>query len=184
MRKILLVAAMLLSGCDGCDKVKQLANINKDIEYKETVDLPGLPGGDTVVPAGGISADLPRYAMATNSAEYLKQYNTSPNLVTHVKLKSLGMTIVAPDAQYFNFLDSVRLFVNAPGLPEQLAAYKYNIAKGMKTVDMDVADLNLKEYFLKDSMYFRINAHFTGIPDDSTKLEIKSVFNILANPLN
>ncbi len=178
------MAALAILSFTSCDKLKHLTDINKDIEYKETVDLPGIPGGDTVVPAGGLAADLPAYSIATNSKQYLAEYNTDAKLVTHVKLKSLTATLLQPSSQNFNFLDTLRLYVSATGQPEKLAAYKYGIAKGQNTIEMDVVDFNLKEYFLQDSMYFRINGHFNGIPDSTSKIELKSVFNLLANPLN
>lgn len=179
-------ALLLLAGATivGCNKLKKLAEINVNFPYSNTVDLPGVPGGTQVIPPGGISADMPTYATATNSKVYVNQYGTAPDKVISVKLTQLKAEIVQPSSQTFDYIDTIRVYMSATGLPEQLAAYKYGIAKGQTTLNLDCADVNLKEYYLKDTMYFRVNGHFVGIPDSATKIKLSSTFNMRANPLN
>ena len=64
MKKIGVLVLLAIAAIS-CKKLKTLANINVNLPYSNTVDVPGIPGGLPVAPPGGISADLPRYATAT-----------------------------------------------------------------------------------------------------------------------
>lgn len=183
MKKIGVLALIVLVGF-GCKKLKKLANINLNFPYSNIVDVPGIPGGLPVAPPGGITADLPRYAVATNSQLYIKESGTSTDKIIHVKLKELKGEILQPSTQSFDYVDTLRIYLSAEGLPEQLVAYKYGIEKEQKVLNLQLTDLNLKNYFIKDTMYFRVSGHFIDVPDAATKMKVSSVFNMLANPLN
>ena len=88
-----------------------------------------------------------------------------------------------PSGSNFDFMDTIRVYVSAQGLEEKLAAKKYGIPKGQQTLELDCEDVNLKEYFIKDTMYIRFGGHFTGVPDSNAKIELTPTFNMLANPL-
>lgn len=183
MKKLIIGLAALTLAVAGCDKVKDLAEINQDIPYHEEVEVPFGLGGGQPLPTG-IPVSLPSYAFATNYQSYLNQYNTSSDKVIHAKLKSLSMRITTPPSQNFDFLDTVRVYVSANGLPEKLAAYKYPVPKSVQLVDMDIVDQNLKEYFLRDSMYVKITGYANALPAGGTKMDLAVKFNLKANPLN
>lgn len=182
MKKIGVLLLLVL--CLGCKKLKKLANIKLNFPYSNTIDVPGIPGGLLVAPPGGITADLPAFPVATNSQKYVTESGTNAEKIIHVKLTELKGEILAPSTQDFNYVDTLRVYLSAKGLPEQLAAYKYGIEKGQRTLNLQLSDINLKNYFLKDTMYFRVSGHFINVPDSATKMKVSSVFNMLANPLN
>jgi hypothetical protein len=179
-RSIFAMAALAVMVLFGCDKAKDLATIEQDITYQESLDIPfGLS-----VPLQVNMDTSINYAFATNYQSYLNTYHTSSDKVISTKMKKLSMRITTPANQNFDFLDTVRLYVYAPGLPEVLAAYKTPVPKGTQLVDLDVIDVDLKQYFLKDSMYVRLNGFVNTLPQPNTNVNLSTTFRLKANPLN
>lgn len=168
-----------------CDKLKELANINFSVDYKETTDVPGLPNSPVIPPNQGLTESIPRIGAATNSEETIKEYNTSSELIKEVKLGKLDLILEAPTTQTFNIVDSIWVYISSTstGQGEQRVAYKFDIPNDAKQVSLNVEDLNLKDYFLQDSMYFRLQGHFKTAPDSATRLTLDTRFDVLANPL-
>lgn len=187
MKKALSLILLAGLGFAGCDKIKDLTDISKELTYDGSVEIPGVPGlpdTATIVPPGGITGDFPIFGEATNSQQLIKDNNTSSDLVTHVTLTKLSLAMAAPDSANFNFMDTIRVYIGASGMKEELLGKKNGIPKNVKTVDLDPENINIKEYFLKDSIFFRVNGHFVEVPRKGSKMDLKAVFNLLANPLN
>lgn len=188
MKKLMILAFIaLFAALTGCNKLKQLANINVDIPYTAQLNLPSL-AADTPgigLPPGGLSIPFPSVSFATNSQQYISQYHTSANMILDVYLKGLGIQLAAPANQNFDFLDSIRVYISANSQPEMLVASAYNIPKGQSLLNLTTnTDVNLKNYFIQDTIYFRIQAHINAIPASTTQMNIVSVFHLLANPLD
>jgi hypothetical protein len=182
MKKLFLFAALAI-GFAGCVKIKDLTKITQDIDYEETIDIPGVPGGSKIIPPGGISATYPANGFATNSTETLAKYDTKAENIENLTLTKLSLTMSQPDSQNLNFMDSVRVYISATGLEEKLAAYRYDIGKDQKTVNLDRSGDNFKDYFLRDSIFFRVAGHFVSIPDSNSKMKMNMTFTLVANPL-
>lgn len=186
MKKALFITLVMSTVFLGCDKFKDSIVVNKDIEYNSSLDVegvPGMPDSITELPNGGVNADFPKVTNATNSAQYMEDYNTSSDLISSLIVSKMSLDMSQPEGQNFDYLDTVRVYVSATGLDEKLLGHKYGIPKGTKLLDLDRSDMSLKEYFLKDSIHFRISAHFIDIPMDGAKMELKTVFSLVANPL-
>ena len=186
MKKILLGCAMaVLALGTGCKKVKDLANISVDLPYTQQVTIPPVDGYTFgfPLPAGGASLPFPAVPFATNSKSYLEQYHTTSAKVIKVGLKSMVIELTTPPGQNFDFLDTVQLFISAPSQAEVLVAYKYSIPQGQTSLKLTTSDVNLKDYFLADTMYIRTNMHVNAVPAPNAQMNIKSVFNLVANPL-
>lgn len=183
MKKYIIGLCLAVFAFAGCDKIKDLTKIDQDFPYNEEIEVPFGNSTGTPLPVG-IPVSLPTYSFATNYQSYLDQYNTSSSKVDHVKLKSLSMRVTYPTSQNFDFLDTVRVYVSGTNLPEILAAYKYPVPKGVQFLDLDVVDQNLKDYFLRDSMYVKITGFANALPAQGTKIDLAVKFNLLANPLN
>jgi hypothetical protein len=178
---LIVVAALLMVGCN---KLAQFTNINFNVPYNQTVSIPIIDTG--TLPPGGMSVMLPALAVPTNSQSYIDSFHTSSNNILRVNLSTLSMTQTGnADVNNFNFLDSVSVYISGPTLPLQLVAYQYSIPKGLDTLSLDtVSNVNLKPYFLLDTMYIQIAIHYNSIPAGNTELGMYSVFHILANPLD
>ena len=182
-RVILLIIVLLIIAPLGCRKLKSLANININIPYSTQVTVPAYGGEGVPIPFGGYSATIGPVALTTNSSQYMAQYHTDADNILHVKLKSLSLSVLNPASESIDFIDTVRIYISAPGQPELLAAYRYGRATGQDSVALVCNDYNLKNYFLSDVMYIKLNGHFNRVPASGTTLGIYSVFNMLANPL-
>lgn len=181
-RSILVLAVALLLA--SCEKLKDLVDINFSVPHTETVTVDGLPDDPVVPPVVGLRASIPPIAVATMSEENIKKNNTSSKLVTEVKLGQLKLDIQQPGSQTFDIADSLWLYMSADGLPEILAAHYFDIPKGIRSLDMNTSDENLKDYFLKDTVYIKMEGRFYQAPDSGSIFSISTRFDVLANPLN
>lgn len=188
MKKHILFAAIAMSAfLTGCDKTALLTEINVDIPYSTEFVMPEVSGytGGTPLPAGGVKIDIPAVGFATNAQTYVTANKTSVDKINKVDLKSLNMRIVLPSGGNFNFVDSVWIYISAKNQTEQLVAYNYGVAKGQSALDMyTLTDVNLKNYFIQDSIAFRISARINATPDSTNKLGLGTIFHMNANPLN
>ena len=184
---MILGSVALFALVSSCNKVKQLANINIDIPYTAQVAIPPLTvdTAGIILPPGGLSVGLPSVSFPTNSAEVIAANNTAANMILNVYLKSLKLHLSVPATQTFNFLDSVKLYISADGMPEVLVAYLYDVPKGQSTIDLiSNTNINLKDYFVKTTMTYRLQVHINALPASNSQMDIGSVFHLLANPLN
>jgi hypothetical protein len=187
MKRLLLAGFALLAIATSCNKVKQLANINVDIPYTQQLNLPDV-AADTAgagLPAGGLSVPLPSVSFATNSQQYMSQYHTAAGMILNVYLKGLSLQLAAPPNQNFDWLDNIQVYISAPGQPEVLIASQDNVPKGQALLSLNTnTSVNLKSYFVQDTITMRMQAHINAIPASSTQVNIASVFHLLANPLD
>ncbi len=187
MRKIAasVIVAMVFI-LPSCIKVNPLGNINVKFPYSQQVTIPEVAGDTfgTALPIAGIAISLPAVPMVTNSQQYITQYNTSASKITSVDLDSFALQILSPGNQNFDFLDSVQLYISAPSQPEVLVAYAYNVPKGQATLNLTtMTNVNLKSYFIQDTVYLRLNTHVNAVPATGTQLNMYSVFHMLADLL-
>lgn len=188
MKKLtVLFAAILSVSLFSCEKTTNLADINVDLNYNQTVTIPSVPGYNFGVPlpSGGVDLSFPAVPFATQSQTYVTEYNTSVEKIKKIDLKKMDMLVKSPDSLNFDFLDRVDIYVSSKTLPEVLVGYAENIPKGSKSLNLfTITSVNLKDYFVKDTMYMRMQAHINAVPPPGGVLETKTVFHMLANPLN
>ena len=181
-----LTGIALLLIATGCSRIHNLANISVNIPYNQQIAVPQI-AGDTVgvpLPAGGASLPFPAFPVVTNVQQYVTTYNTSTNKIVSFDLNSMVIQIQSPPNQNFDFLDSIQLYISASSQPEMLVAYANSVPKGQTTLSLTaMPGVNLKNYFIQDTMYYRLNAHINAVPASGTVLNIASSFHLLANPL-
>ncbi len=187
MKKLILLCTLAaFSLLPACSKIKQLANINVDLPFSQQMQVPAVQGyTEGMQLPMGVTIPFPAIPVATNSKDFIATYNTAANMIVDVDLKSLNFQITAPATQNFDFMDTVQLYISSKSQPEVLVAYKYGVPKSTQSIDFyTITSVNLKNYFVEDTMYFRISAHVNAIPASGTNLKLSSVLHVLANPLN
>ncbi len=188
MRKIAAVLiGLLVCSLQSCIKITNpIGNINVNIPYSQQAEIPAVPGYTfgQALPAAGANIGLPPVPLATNSQQYISQYSTTADKIIKVDLDSFALQILSPGSQNFDFLDSVQLYLSARSQPEVLVAYNYQIGKGQTALILNtISDVNLKNYFIQDTIYLRLNTHVNAIPATGTQLNMYTVFHMLANLL-
>lgn len=186
MKKWILLSALGLLTLS-CGKIKEklqdITTINKDIKYNETAEIPEAIDNIVIIPPGGISLSMPKFGFPTNSAQLLADFNTTTDLVDDVTIKEVSLKIQAPPSQNFDFVDTIKVYLSSANAPEQLAAYKYGIPKGQNSITLDRTDLNIKDYFLSDSIFYRLHGHYIDKPAKGTQFNLNSVFRLTARLL-
>ncbi len=171
----------------GCAKLKSLTTINVDIPYSQTVTLPAVPDttGAIKFPTGGITVTTPVTPVPTQSSQYISNNNTTSKDITSISMKSATLQIINPSGGYFDFLDSISVYLGGNNLPTILLATKRGIPKGQNTLNLDVpVDSSLKSYFLLDTMNVYFTAHFNNPPPKNLSVNSTFTFHMVANPLN
>ena len=186
MKKIVFCIIAMAVLFTACQKIKNLANINFNIPFSQSVTVLGIadyPYG-VLLPGGGLSLPFPPITVATNAQQIFDQYHASSKNLIEADLNNLDLQITAPAGQYFDFVDSIQVFISTETLPEVLVAYLYNVPKGQNKINLvTVPGLNLKSYAVQDSVTLRLNAHVNAIPASGTNILTEGAFHVVANPL-
>jgi hypothetical protein len=106
-----------------------------------------------------INSPIPLFTpqIETNHQQEFQKNNTTVEHVKELRLDSLNLTITSPQNQTFRFLNSVEIFIDADGLPEQLVGSKYNIPNS--TGNILVLDMQMKDlaaYIKKDVFNLKV----------------------------
>lgn len=188
MKKIaLFVGIALITIALSCTQTKKLVDTNVDLPYSQSVNVPGTSLDTSVpLPAGGVSLPFPAVGVPTHSKDFLNQYNSATDKVVSVDLKGASIEITAPSGANFDYMDSLQLYMSAVGQGEQLVAYIYGIPKGQSTLDLTVVpNVNMKDYFIQDTMYYRMTTHINAFPPKAGEtMTIATILHLIANPLN
>ncbi|TVZ53450.1 hypothetical protein [Dokdonia sp. Hel_I_53] len=166
IKKTLALAALFLTiVC--CDKLDDLTKFNIDYNTEYTIPASSILG----TPFEFVTPEV-----TTNSQQEFENNDTNADLVESVKLRDLTLTIQSPTTGDFDFLNEIFIYINADGLEEILIASKSGIQEdGSQTLDLDVENVELREYILKDSYTLR-----TQSVTDQT-IEEDHVINIYTN---
>lgn len=159
MKKLLLVLLVpfmaLLSGCSALTKFY--------INYAQDFTLnPGLP---IATPLNFTTPQFP-----TNTAYVFEANNTNKDLLEGCKLVQLYTEIIDPASEDFSFLNSARLYLSAPSLPEVEIAFNDAIPNDVgATLQFDETEAELIEYIKQDYLILRL----ATTNDEVTTQEIK-----------
>lgn len=182
IRTIAFVLATLVV-YTSCKKLTSLADINFSIPIEQSANVDGLPNSPYIPPNDGLKASIPAIPVPTNIEQYSSDNNTNTDLIRHIYIGSLSLEVNEPQSQTLDLVDSLWVHLAAAGLPELLVAHKYDIQKGIRSIDLNTAEDDIRNYFLADTVYFRVEGHFNKAPDSASKFTIKGKFDAVANPL-
>ena len=173
MRYLFLILSFLFT-ISSCDKIDELTKF--DIEYNSKVVVPGATGIN--LPFNVITPD-----METNSDSKFEVNDTRKDLIEEIKLIALQMVITSPTAADFSFLNSVEVFISADGLDEIKIAEKDVPENAGATLDVDVLDIDLKEYIKKDEFNLRLNTVTDEVINEDHEIDVNTTFFVDAKIL-
>ncbi|WP_149274564.1 hypothetical protein [Pareuzebyella sediminis] len=159
----------------GCDKIDDLTKFN--MEYATEVTIPSSTGID-------LPFDLFTPEMETNSESQFEVNDTRKDLIEQIKLTELLLTITSPSNADFSFLESIDIYISAEGLDEIKIASEASVDPDTgNTLDVDVIDIDIKEYIKKDKFNLRLNTVTDEVMSTDHKIEVHSIFFVDAKIL-
>lgn len=173
MRNFLLILTVLFT-IIACDKVDDLTKF--DLKYKSKVIIPASAGID--LPFNVFTPD-----MVTDSESQFKVNDTRKDLIEEIKLTELQMVITSPTDADFSFLNSVEVYISAEGLDEIKIAEEDVDENAGSTLDVDVLDVDLKEYIKKDEFNLRLNTVTDEAIGSDHEIDVNSTFFVDAKVL-
>ncbi len=186
MKKPVIVLCSALVLFASCKKIKEAAQqatiVTKVIDDEQELAIPNYPA--IPFPPQGVKIELPPFGNPTYIGDFLKEYNTTTDRLISARATKLGLKLITPTTGNLDYVDSLWIYVSAKGLPEQLAGYIYPVPKGSRDLAGTPVDKDLKEYFTRDTLFYKVAGHFTRYPDSNTKILLYSSFKIEASPIN
>lgn len=173
MRNIILTLTILFA-ISSCDKVDELTKF--DLEYNSKVVVPGATGIN--LPFDMLTPD-----METNSESKFAVNDTRKDLIEEIKLTKLQMDITAPIDADFSFLKSIEVYISAEGLEEMLIAEQEVDDNAGSILDVDVLDIDLKEYIKKDEFNLRLETVTDEVINEDHEIDVNSTFFVDAKIL-
>ncbi len=167
-----VIAVFVLPGCKALNKLTQF-NIDYHTSFTYPANLPINLPGNTNTPD-----------ITTNADQQFAIKDTRKDLIQSIKLKQLTLTITDPSTQTFSFLKSVDVYISAPGLPETQVAHKDNIPANVgNTLDLDLFDVELRDYIKADNFNLRITSVTDEIITHAVTVDIYTKFFVDAKIL-
>ncbi|MBT9188204.1 hypothetical protein [Zobellia russellii] len=174
MRKFLLILTVFAT-LTSCDKLDELTKF--DLDYNSQVTIPSSAGID-------LPFDMFTPDMETNSDSQFEVNDTRKDLIEEIKLTKLELEITSPDDSDFSFLESIEIYISAEGLDEIMIASKEEVDENIGDVlDVDVIDVDLKEYIKKDKFNLRLNTVTDELISMDHEIDVNSTFFVDAKIL-
>ena len=174
LRKLIVIAIVTFY-FQGCDKLSELTKF--DLVYNSRVVIEST--GNINLPFDIVTPDV-----ETNSESEFAINDTRKDLIEEVKLKELQLEILTPSDGNFSFLESVEIFITAEGLSEVSIASSTDISASTGNIlNLDVSDVDIKEYIKKDKFKLRLNTITDEVIRENHEIDVKSVFKVDAKIL-
>ena len=167
---------LVLLAVFGCKKnlIDQLLTFTVNVTQNSRIPPPSI-----------FYTGLPRpVTIITNSEASFRNNKTNRDKVKDVLLDQMQLTLVSPSTLNFDFLDTLRVYINTPRVNNRiLLAHLYNPVKGAKTLTLiptterlddylkaDTYELTVysrqrPNYFIMDSLTVRSDARFKVTAD-------------------
>jgi len=146
---ILLLVFIVGLQSSSCKIIDEWTHFTKSFDEAFTLPFILNTSGDLI--------SLPPYLIETNSAATFEEYNTSPDLIEEVKLTDASLQITTPSDVNFNFLNTVKFYLNADGVDEVLIASKENITNDIgQTLTLEPVEQDLSAFLVKEEISIRL----------------------------
>lgn len=172
--KKLVYTIITLACFSSCGRLREQTNINFDANYRATIRVPD-PALIT-----GLYVDCPVVSVATRHQALLDQHEAKADKVQKVHMLVCRMDS-NPDYQNFDYIDSIHVYASTSDLPELMIARKSIIPKKQFHMDLvQISDVQLKDYFLQDTIYIRAELFTNKKPQPGTSFDLAPVMYVEA----
>ncbi len=169
---------LLLLTVSGCKKniLDELLTFTVDVAQDSKIPPPSI-----------FYTGLPKpVSIITNSEASFRNNKTTRDKVKNVLLDQMQLTLVSPAALNFDFLDSLKVYINTPNVRNRiLLAHLYNPPRGAKTLTLVPTTERLDDYLKADmyelTVYSRQRPNFFIM--DSLIIRSDTRFKVTANSL-
>ena len=166
---MLLILAIGMISFTSCDKIDEEFT---QFELEYTSQLTIESGFGLNLPINVITPET-----TTNAESEFEINNTKKDLVEEVTLTDMTLKVTSPDEQRLDFLESIKVYINADGLSELEIAFKNDVPEDVgDSLELDVNENNLKDYIIKDEFSLRVEAVTDMITGNDVDIDIKSTF--------
>jgi len=161
---LLILLVILFSSCKKIDELTQFT-----LSFDESVTIPAFP----LIIENPISYPDPPFSIETNVTEEFAKYNTSPDRIEEVKLEEASLRVLDSNVANFDFLKSIKFYLSADGLDEELIASKLNIEDGTgQKLDLDIAGQDLTAFLQKEVIEIRMEIATDQVVPEEFDLQI------------
>ena len=140
----------------------------------------------TIPPSSPLSIlNLVSPAVSTNWDQDFTNNNANVNKIVSMNLTNLQLTITSPSGQTFGFLQSISIYLSAPGLSKvEIAQLNPVPSNSGSVIALNVDNVDLSAYAKQSS--FTLSFSTTTNQSTTTEIDMRAdmVFHIVANPLN
>ncbi|WP_378178535.1 hypothetical protein [Aquimarina sp. SS2-1] len=170
-----ILTLLVLATTTSCEELNRLTVFELDYESEFTV-------ASTTIIDVPISIETP--PVPTNSESEFENNNTSSSLIESIQLKRLRLILENPADGDFNFLQEVRLFIDAEGLDEQEIAFAENLEnQDLRVIELETTGVELKEYLKQDSFSLRASTTTDETINENHDIKVDCTFRVDANIL-
>jgi hypothetical protein len=165
-----LVLMLLLGTCSSLDNVEVSVMAESRIPRRSVLDE--LIGNLSF--AGFDGFDL-------SQSQQFENQGYSKDQIDSVHMLELNLRITDPADANFDFIDSIRFYAEAEGLPRVLVAELADVPDGVTTLALDVkSSVELRPYVVAPAMTLTTEA--TGVrPPEETTVEAEAIFDVDVN---
>ena len=151
----LVVASAILIAGFACTKQQVDTFTTIGFNYTYEVSIPDTTISETQ-PAEGkyVSPEID-----TKWTETIKNAKSSADLVSEIKMTRLSVTCMDGTAN-LDYVKNIKIYIKSANNAEVLLTMKDSIPAGAYALNMDLKDLNLKNYIFEDKIQFRTDITF------------------------
>jgi hypothetical protein len=174
---VLLLTGLIAISCKKSDDIlESLTHFSYEPTY--VVKVPATP-------IASLPVDFLTPEISTQSDVEYSANNTRADLVKHIELSQLDLTVVSPGDGTLSFLKSITIYAKADGLSEVKVAFKDQVPDAVGgTLLLDVTGVDLTEYFKKDKYQLRISVVTDEVVKEDYEINAHAKFDFEANALN
>ncbi len=111
--------------------------------------------------------------------------NSRKDQLRDMRLRELVMKITAPAGETFDFLENIRIFIQAEGLQKTEIAYKDNIPTTIgQRLELETKDVDISPYARKDVFKLIVQAKQRKVNPDDVHMRADMTFKVTANVLD